>query len=84
MERRLTGGGDDGRGATSVRGAAQILPEPIEILNAADRALRSEQPEGIVTAFVAILDPITLVLTYARRRVIRRRSCARRRAKSAR
>jgi serine phosphatase RsbU (regulator of sigma subunit)/anti-sigma regulatory factor (Ser/Thr protein kinase) len=49
----------------ALRGAAQILGEPIEILNAADRALRSEQPDGIVTAFVAILDPITLILTYA-------------------
>lgn len=49
----------------AMRGAAQILAEPIEILNAADRALRSEQPEGIVTAFVAILDPITLILTFA-------------------
>jgi serine phosphatase RsbU (regulator of sigma subunit)/anti-sigma regulatory factor (Ser/Thr protein kinase) len=49
----------------ALRGAAQILAEPIEILNAADRALRSEQPDGIVTAFVAILDPITLILTYA-------------------
>ena len=49
----------------ALRGAAQILAEPIEILDAADRVLRSEQPEGIVTAFVAILDPITLILTYA-------------------
>jgi serine phosphatase RsbU (regulator of sigma subunit)/anti-sigma regulatory factor (Ser/Thr protein kinase) len=49
----------------AMRGAAQILAEPIEILDAADRVLRSEQPEGIVTAFVAILDPITLIMTYA-------------------
>jgi len=49
----------------SIRGAAQILADPIQILDAADRALRSEQPEGIVTAFVGILDPITLTLTYA-------------------
>ena len=49
----------------AMRGAAQILAEPIEILDAADRVLRSEQPDGIVTAFVAILDPITLFLTYA-------------------
>jgi serine phosphatase RsbU (regulator of sigma subunit)/anti-sigma regulatory factor (Ser/Thr protein kinase) len=49
----------------ALRGAAQILAEPNEILDAADRALRSEQPDGIVTAFVGILDPITLALTYA-------------------
>jgi len=49
----------------ALRGAAQILAEPIEILDAADRALRSEQPNRIVTAFVGILDPITLTLTYA-------------------
>jgi serine phosphatase RsbU (regulator of sigma subunit)/anti-sigma regulatory factor (Ser/Thr protein kinase) len=49
----------------AMRGAAQILAEPIDILDAADRALRSEQPDGIVTAFVAVLDPITLILTYA-------------------
>ena len=44
----------------ALRGAAHIIAEPIEILDAADRALRSEQPDGIVTAFVGILDPITL------------------------
>jgi serine phosphatase RsbU (regulator of sigma subunit)/anti-sigma regulatory factor (Ser/Thr protein kinase) len=49
----------------SIRGAAQILADPIEILDAADRALHSEQPDGIVTAFVGILDPITLTLNYA-------------------
>lgn len=49
----------------AMRGAAQILAEPIEILDAADRALRSEQPDGIVTAFVGVLDPITLIMTYA-------------------
>jgi serine phosphatase RsbU (regulator of sigma subunit)/anti-sigma regulatory factor (Ser/Thr protein kinase) len=49
----------------AMRGAAQILAEPIEILDAADRVLRSEQPDGIVTAFVAVLDPITLIMTYA-------------------
>jgi serine phosphatase RsbU (regulator of sigma subunit)/anti-sigma regulatory factor (Ser/Thr protein kinase) len=49
----------------ALRGAAQILAEPIEILDAVDRALRSEQPDRIVTAFVGILDPITLTLTYA-------------------
>jgi serine phosphatase RsbU (regulator of sigma subunit) len=49
----------------ALRGAAQILAEPIAILDAADRALRSERPDAIVTAFVAVLDPVTLLLTYA-------------------
>lgn len=49
----------------AMRGAAQILAEPIAILDAADRALHSEQPEAIVTAFVAVLDPVTFELTYA-------------------
>jgi serine phosphatase RsbU (regulator of sigma subunit)/anti-sigma regulatory factor (Ser/Thr protein kinase) len=49
----------------SIRGAAQILADPIQILDAADRALRSEQPDAIVTAFVGILDPITLTLSFA-------------------
>lgn len=49
----------------ALRGAAQILAEPNEILDAADRALRSEQPDAIVTAFLAILDPQNLTLSYA-------------------
>lgn len=49
----------------SLRGAAQILADPIAILNAADRALRSEDPAAIVTAFVGVLDPVSLILTYA-------------------
>jgi serine phosphatase RsbU (regulator of sigma subunit) len=49
----------------ALRGAAQILAEPIAILDAADRALRSERPDAIVTAFVGVLDPVSLMLTYA-------------------
>ncbi len=49
----------------AIRGAAQILAEPFEILDAVDRALRSDQPDGIVTAFLGILDPITLTFVYA-------------------
>ncbi len=49
----------------SMRGAAQLFPDPVAILDAADRALRSERPDSIVTAFVAILDPITRSLAYA-------------------
>jgi serine phosphatase RsbU (regulator of sigma subunit)/anti-sigma regulatory factor (Ser/Thr protein kinase) len=49
----------------AIRGAAQIYSDPVTVLNAADRALRSDQPNRIVTAFVAVLDPMTLTLRYA-------------------
>jgi len=49
----------------AIRGAAQVFPEPAAVLDAADRALRSEQPDRIVTAFLGVLDPLTLVFTYA-------------------
>lgn len=49
----------------SMRGAAQLFPDPIAILDAADRALRSERPQSIVTACVAILDTVTRSITYA-------------------
>ena len=49
----------------SIRGAAQVFPDPAAILDAADRALRSEQPDRIVTAFIGILDMVTFSLWYA-------------------
>ena len=49
----------------AIRGAAQIYPDPASVLDAADRALRAEQPDRIVTAFVAVLDPLVLGLTFA-------------------
>ncbi len=49
----------------AIRGAAQVFPEPAAVLDAADRALRSEQPDRIVTAFLGILDPLTRTLSYA-------------------
>jgi signal transduction histidine kinase/serine phosphatase RsbU (regulator of sigma subunit) len=48
-----------------IRGIAQVHADPVLMLNAADRALRSEHPELFVTAFVGILDPATRTLTYA-------------------
>ena len=48
-----------------IRGAAQLQPEPGVILDATDRALRSEYPESYVTAFVGILDPIAMRVAYA-------------------
>jgi hypothetical protein len=49
----------------AIRGAAQVFPEPAAVLNAADRALRSEQPDRIVTAFLGILDPRTRAFSFA-------------------
>jgi PAS domain S-box-containing protein len=49
----------------AIRGAAQIYPDPRAVLDAADRALHSEQPDRIVTAFVGVFEPITGFLTYA-------------------
>jgi serine phosphatase RsbU (regulator of sigma subunit)/anti-sigma regulatory factor (Ser/Thr protein kinase) len=49
----------------AIRGAAQVFPEPGAVLDAADRALRSEQPDRIVTAFLGIIEPLTGTLTYA-------------------
>jgi PAS domain S-box-containing protein len=49
----------------AMRGAAQILADPVAILEAADRTLREERPDGIVTAFVGVYDPVTHAFVYA-------------------
>lgn len=49
----------------AIRGAAQLYPDPVAVLDAADRVLRSEQPDTIVTAFVGVLEPQTLGFAYA-------------------
>jgi anti-sigma regulatory factor (Ser/Thr protein kinase) len=49
----------------SLRTAAAIHIEPGAILDAADRTLRVEYPETIVTAFVGIVDRIEETLTFA-------------------
>jgi PAS domain S-box-containing protein len=48
-----------------IRGIAQVHADPALMLDAADRALRLENPEKFVTAFVGVVDPINGVLTYA-------------------
>ncbi len=48
-----------------IRGTAQVHADPVLMLNAADRALRLEDPDRFVTAFVAVLSPVTGILTYA-------------------
>lgn len=49
----------------AMRGAAQIHADPIAILEAADRTLREDASDRMVTAFVGVFDPVTHVLTYA-------------------
>lgn len=49
----------------SIRVAGQVQVDPAAILNAADRALRTEYPDAIVTAFVGIFDRIESTFTYA-------------------
>ncbi len=48
-----------------IRGTAQVHADPVLMLNAADRALRIEDPERFVTAFVAVLSPVTGLMMYA-------------------
>ena len=48
-----------------IRGTAQVHADPVLMLNAADRALRLEDPNRFVTAFVAVLSPVTGILAYA-------------------
>ncbi len=48
-----------------IRGAAQYNADPVAILESADRILRADRPDGVVTAFVGVLDPLTLTFQYA-------------------
>jgi PAS domain S-box-containing protein len=48
-----------------IRGTALLLSDPVSILDAADRAYRSEYDGGFVTALVGIVDPVELSFTYA-------------------
>ena len=49
----------------SIRTAALINPEPVMVLGAVDRIVRAMGDERFVTAFVALLDPVTFELRYA-------------------
>lgn len=49
----------------AIRVAGQALMDPAAILNAADRALQSEYPNAIVTAFVGIFDRAERAFIYA-------------------
>jgi anti-sigma regulatory factor (Ser/Thr protein kinase) len=48
-----------------LRGVAQVYADPIAMLDAADRTLKTEYPEMFVTAFVGVLDPIARTLVHA-------------------
>ena len=48
-----------------LRGVAQLHPDPVLMLDAADRALRAEHHETLVTAFVAVVDLATMSMTFA-------------------
>jgi PAS domain S-box-containing protein len=48
-----------------IRGIAQVHADPVLMLNSADRALRMDDPEGFVTAFVGVIDPIASTMVYA-------------------
>ncbi|MGC1379523.1 MAG: SpoIIE family protein phosphatase [Candidatus Baltobacteraceae bacterium] len=48
-----------------IRGVAQVYADPIAILDAANRTLKTEHPETFVTAFVGVFDPIARTLTFA-------------------
>lgn len=49
----------------AIRAVAQIYADPLTVLDAADRTLKEEQPDRIVTAFVGVIDPVTWTITYA-------------------
>jgi PAS domain S-box-containing protein len=48
-----------------MRGIAQLHPDPMLILDAADRALYLEYPGVYVSAWVGLLDLVTRTITYA-------------------
>jgi len=48
-----------------IRATAEVVPDPVAILDAADRTLRKTQPDGLVTAFVGIIDPVSGTISYA-------------------
>lgn len=48
-----------------IRGVAQVYADPLAMLDAADRTLKTEYPETFVTAFVGVFDPVARTLSYA-------------------
>ena len=48
----------------AIRGVAQVHADPELMLEAADRALRSENPDRFVTAFVGVIDPLERTIAF--------------------
>ena len=48
-----------------IRGVAQVHADPIAMLDAADRTLKTEHPDTLVSALVGVFDPVARTLTYA-------------------
>jgi len=48
-----------------IRGVAQVYADPATMIDAADRTLKAEHPDRLVTASVAIFDPVARTLAYA-------------------
>ncbi|MDB5069378.1 MAG: serine/threonine protein phosphatase [Candidatus Eremiobacteraeota bacterium] len=47
-----------------IRGVAQVYADPGTMIDAADRTLKTEHPDRLVTAVVAVYDPIVRTLAY--------------------
>jgi serine phosphatase RsbU (regulator of sigma subunit)/anti-sigma regulatory factor (Ser/Thr protein kinase)/CHASE3 domain sensor protein len=47
-----------------IRGVAQVYADPATMIDAADRTLKSEHPDSLVTAFVAVFDPVAHTLQF--------------------
>ncbi len=47
-----------------IRGVAQVYADPATMIDAADRTLKAEHPDSLVTAIVAVYDPIARTLSY--------------------
>ncbi len=48
-----------------IRGAAHVHADPMLMLDVADRSLRSEHEQSMVTAFVGVIDPARRTMVYA-------------------
>lgn len=48
-----------------IRGVAYVNPDPIRMLDAADKTMRAEYPDTFATAAVAVLDPVTMLVACA-------------------
>lgn len=47
-----------------IRGVAQVYADPATIIDAADRTLKTEHLDSVVTAFVGVFDPVARTLAY--------------------